>query len=145
MARNFNDETLAALNNTLTEGIAAGENLDKLRKRVEEVYKAARGYRAERVARTETLKASNGATNAAYKQTGYVKAKKWYANPGADDLCLEMERKGAIPLDESFLELGQSVSYSDGEGNEKTHVNSYDVVAVPPIHPNCRCTIVPVR
>lgn len=140
MAQNFNDETLAKLNKSLAEGIQAGENLDKLRKRVDEVYDGAERYRTLRVARTETLNASNEATNEAYRQTGYVKGKEWYVNPDACDLCTPFEGK-TIGLDDTFVKEGES--YEDATG--EAHENSYDDIDSPPLHPNCRCTILPVR
>lgn len=144
MAKNFNDETLDRLNRTLAEGVTNGESLSKLKKRVEVVYQKARGYRALRIARTETLKASNDATAEAYEQTGYVKEKKWYANPGHCPQCEAFDGK-SITLKSSFLAQGESYTYTDEEGNEKSVENSYDSVDNPPLHPSCRCTIIPVR
>ena len=144
MAKNFNDETLDRLNRTLAEGVSNGESLSKLKKRVEVVYQKARGYRALRIARTETLKASNDATNDAYEQTGYVKEKKWYANPGHCPQCAAFDGK-SITLKSSFLAQGESYTYTDENGEEQTKENSYDSVDNPPLHPSCRCTIIPVR
>lgn len=144
MAKNFNDETLAKLNSTLADGVANGESLSKLKKRVEAVYSKARGYRSLRIARTETLKASNDATADAYEQTGYVKEKKWYANPGHCPQCAAFDGK-SITLKSSFLAQGESYTYTDENGEEQTKENSYDSVDNPPLHPSCRCTIIPVR
>lgn len=144
MAKNFNDETLERLNKTLADGVTDGESLGKLKKRVEAVYEKARGYRALRIARTETLKASNDATNQAYEQTGYVKEKKWYANPGHCPQCAAFDGK-SITLKSSFLAQGESYTYTDENGDEQTKENSYDSVDNPPLHPSCRCTIIPVR
>jgi HK97 family phage portal protein len=136
---NFNDETLAALNKTLSEGIAQGEPISELTKRVKSVYDGIDNYRAKRIARTETLSASNTATNEAYKQTGYVTGKEWVVNPDACEQCLEFEGK-TIGLDETYLALGES--YSVGEN---TFTNDYIDIDSPPLHPNCRCTIIPIR
>lgn len=144
MATRFNDETLEKLNKTLAEGIQNGEALDKLKKRVDSVYDNAESYRTLRVARTETLKASNAATNHAYKQTGYVSGKAWYVNPGGCPECAEFDGK-TVDLDDDFLAVGESYTYTDEAGEEQTKTNTYDTVEQPPLHPNCRCTIVPVR
>lgn len=143
MATNFNDETLDKLNKTLAEGIQAGEGIGDLKKRVGEVYDGVDGYRAERIARTETLKASNNASVWAYKQTGYVTGKQWVVNPGACPQCEEFEGK-TIGLDDEFLGLGESYTVVDDEGNEVTYTNDYDTVEEPPLHPNCMCTVIPV-
>lgn len=139
MATNFNDQTLERLNLTLAQGVQAGEGIGALKKRVEEVYDNVRGYRAERIARTETLKASNDATEWAYRQTGYVKQKAWVVNPNACEQCLEFEGK-TIDLGEPFLPVGGSY-----EVNDQVFTNDYDDIDSPPLHPNCRCTIIPVR
>lgn len=142
MADSFNDETLARLNRTLAEGVQAGESLGKLKKRVEGVYDKAEGYRAQRLARTETLSASNYSTEWAYKQTGFVKGKQWYVNPGGCEICAEFDGK-TVPLDEAFASLGQTIEYTDDKGDPQTYQIDYDTVEVPPLHPNCRCTVVP--
>jgi HK97 family phage portal protein len=143
MATNFNDETIAALNDTLMQGIQEGEGLSELKKRVNGVYDDIEGYRSERIARTETLKAGNAASVDAYRQTGFVTAKAWVVNPDACGQCLEFEGK-TIGLDDTFLGLGESYSVTDENGDETVFTNNYDDVEEPPLHPNCRCVIIPV-
>lgn len=140
MAKNYNEESLAILSQSLSEGVNAGESLGKLKKRVEAVYKDTKGYRAERIARTETLKASNQATNFAYKQTGYVKEKKWFTNPNACEFCRAFNGK-TVGLDDNFASKGETVEGDEGG----TRTVDYEDVVNPPVHPNCRCTIIPVR
>lgn len=140
MAKNYNQETIDRLTDTLSEGLANGEALGKLKKRVAEVYEEARGYRAERISRTETLKASNSATNFAYKQTGYVKAKQWFANPDHCSFCDTLDGK-IVGLDDNFANMGETIEGDEGA----SYAVDYENVGTPPIHPNCRCTIIPVR
>lgn len=144
MASRFNDETIERLNVTLAEGIQAGETLSKLKDRVDSVYSYTESYRSLRVARTETLKASNNATEDAYQQTGYVIGKEWYVNPDACPICEAFQGK-TINLGEAFVKQGESYSYTDANGDEQTVSNTYDDVDNPPLHPNCRCTIIPTR
>lgn len=141
LAGNFNAETKAKLNATLTEGFQNGESLAKMSKRVTSVYDEAKGYRAERIARTETLRASNAAANEAYRQSGHVTAMKWIAEPDACEFCLAMEALDPVPLSGAFAELNENIEGVDGG----TTTIDYDNVEWPPLHPNCRCTIVPVR
>jgi HK97 family phage portal protein len=143
MAQNFNDRTIEKLNVSLADGVAQGESLSKLTKRVNEIYDQAKGYEATRIARTETLKASNSATLWGYSQTGYVTQKQWVVNPDACAECGDYDGK-TVPLDDAFLGLGDSHTYTDENGDEQTTVNTYDTIDVPPLHPNCRCTIIPV-
>lgn len=143
MAQNFNDRTLEKLNASLADGVAHGESLSKLTARVNSIYEQANGYEATRIARTETLKASNSATLWGYSQTGYVTQKQWAVNPDACAECADFEGM-TVPLDDAFLGMGDSHTYTDENGDEQTTVNTYDTVEVPPLHPNCRCTIIPV-
>lgn len=142
MATAYNDETIDALNTTLAQGIEMGEGIDDLKIRVNGVFDNVEGYRAERIARTETLKASNSATEEAYKQTGFVTGKEWVVNPDACEQCLEFDGK-QLNLGESFLPIGASYTVGDGE-DAQTFTNDYDDVDDPPLHPNCRCTIIPI-
>lgn len=143
MAQKVNDVTLEKLNDTLAAGIQAGETLSDLTKRVDDIYDGLAGYRSELIARTETLKTSNAATAWAYKQTGYVTAKAWAVNPDACPECESFDGK-TVPLDDAFLAKGDSYTYEDENGDEQEKVNTYDTVEEPPLHPNCRCTIIPV-
>lgn len=143
MAANVNDRTLEKLNATLAEGVQGGESLSKLKARVNSVYDQLESYESERIARTETLKASNFATQWGYDQTGYVTQKAWVVNPDACAECADFDGL-TVPLDDAFLGMGDSHTYTDENGDEQTVVNTYDTVEVPPLHPNCRCTIVPV-
>lgn len=143
MASSFNDETLVALNKTLSEGIQLGESIGKLQSRIENVYVGVKGYRANRIARTETLKAGNAATEDAYRQIPYVKKKQWVVNPGACEQCIQFKDK-ELDLGEVFLPQGSSYTVPTDEG-ERTVVNDYEDIYRPPLHPNCRCTIAPVR
>lgn len=144
MAQNFNDRTLERLNATLAAGVTAGEGIGDLKQRVNSVYEQLNGYESTRIARTETLKSSNAASGWAYKQNGDVSGKEWVVNPDACAECESFDGK-TVPLDDAFLAKGDSYDYTDEDGQEQTKVNTYDTVEVPPLHPNCRCTIIPVR
>lgn len=145
MASGVNDGTIERLNTTLAEGIQAGEGIGQLKGRVDSVYSDLESYQSERIARTETLRASNSATLDAYKQTGYVTGMKWADNPGACEICQELAAEDAISLDQTFRELGSSVDYTDENGEPQSYAVDYEPIDTPPVHPNCRCTIIPVR
>lgn len=140
MARNFNDETKNALVKELTDSVKEGESIAQVKKRIESVYKDAKGYRAERVARTETLYASNAAAKEGYLQTGYVTKLEWFTNPGACQFCQELHGK-VISISQNFVNQGETVDGKDGG----TYLADYDNVGHPPLHPNCTCTELPVR
>lgn len=140
MAQTVNDRTLEVLNQTLAEGVTAGEGLSKLQGRVREVFTDLKGYRANLIARTETLKSSNLSNEWAYQQTGFVTGKEWVANPGACEICEEINGK-QMDLGVAFLNVGDTLDYGDGE----SYAVDYETVEDPPLHPNCRCTIIPIR
>ena len=59
MIKRINRTTKDAVRATLAQGVADGESIPHLAERVASVFDAAQGYRAERIARTEVLRASN--------------------------------------------------------------------------------------
>jgi HK97 family phage portal protein len=133
----YNEDTYKALEATLSEGQTAGESVTKLTKRVEQVYSDASGYRAERIAKTETIKASNRAAELTYKQSGYTTI-EWFTNPGACEFCKSYDGKTKT-IGSIFTKVGETVTGADGS----TMLIGYDDIDVPPLHPNCKCSIVP--
>lgn len=126
--KGINDVTLKRLRETLSEGVKNGEGVDDLKSRVEEVFDASKGVRAEIIARTEVLRASNFATVESYKQSGVVKGKEWLTALDErvdENICKPMDGQ-VVPLDKEF---------KDGEGFP---------IDYPPAHPGCRCTTIPV-
>lgn len=134
----YNEDTIKALERTLTEGQTNGESLVKLKKRVEAVYGDAKGYRAERIARTESLKASNNTAEMVYKQNGFSRV-QWFVNPGACQFCLSFAGR-TKEIGSSYTKAGDVVTGTDG-GQMSI---DYSDIDVPPLHPQCTCSIVPV-
>ncbi len=135
----FNQDTIQALERTLSEGQTAGESLAKLKKRVEDVYGEAKGYRAERIARTETLKASNSTAEAVYKQNGYSRV-EWFVNPGACEFCQTFAGR-TKEIGGKYVNVGDVVT--GAEGNQMRI--EYSDINTPPLHPNCTCSLVPTE
>ena len=133
-----NAETATRLAQTLAEGQANHESLAKLKKRVVAEYDDLQGYRAERIARTESLKASNLTAKEIYRQNGYTQV-KWFTNPDACKFCATMQGK-KVGVTESFKKVGDSVKIEGGQMDIM-----YDDIDAPPLHPNCECSIIPVR
>lgn len=133
----YNEDTYRALEKTLTEGQTAGESLNKLKKRVEATYSDAKGYRAERIARTESLKASNLSAELTYKQSGFTTV-QWFTNPGACEFCQSYSGRTKT-VGTSFTKVGDVVTGVDG-GQMKIDYRDIDV---PPLHVNCTCSIIP--
>lgn len=145
LIKEINTTTRDQLMKELVEGFDKGEGIDKLTKRVNNVFDDADKVRAEAIARSEVLKASNAATVEAYRQSGVVEAKEWLAE--RDGLtcpfCLELDGK-VVSLNKNFADKGDTLHATDVNGNEVSLDVSLTDVGEPPVHTRCRCTVIPV-
>lgn len=112
------------LRRTLMEGIDGGEDMRKLRDRVDGLFDEYDRERAERIARTETIRAQEEGNQEVYKEAGFER-KVWMANSGACGEC-EALNDVDVSINESY---GQDVFGED--------------MMTPPLHPNCRCASSP--
>lgn len=121
--KQVNETTAEALKETLKQGLINEESIDALSSRVSDVYDIARGSRAIKISRTEVLRSTNFATQEAYRQSNVVEGKEWLTAQD-ERTCPECE-----PMD-----------------GEETTVNGEfkGGISYPPLHPNCRCTIIPI-
>ena len=131
-----NDTTWEQLKNSLSAGIEAGEGIEKLSERVETVMGDRIRSAPEVIARTEVLKAANGAALEAYKQSGVVKKKTWLAalDKRTRESHIEAHQRyqdDPIPLDEDF-EVGNG------------HGPAPQQIGLPEEDIECRCTTQPV-
>ncbi len=98
-------------------------------------------WRAELIARTELSKASGFAQEKVYKETGAI-GKQWLT--ARDErvcyLCSSMNVKFGegitVGINQNFFDKGDT--FPDGTKN------TYDSIGTPPLHPACRCDIIPV-
>lgn len=136
-----NRVTKARLRKVLANAVEQGQGIPEIKRAIKNVFTEASSVRAERIARTEVLKAGNFGTLEAYKQSGVVVGKQWLT---AEDefvcqWCAPLNGK-VISLDDTFFDQGsQFVGKDGGIINFKL-----DSVPAAPLHPNCRCTIVPI-
>lgn len=99
-------------------------------------------WRADMIARTELSNATGFAQEETYKEAGAI-GKKWITaiDECTCELCLAMEEKyGEVAIGENFLDKGDSIRGIDGGIFE----NNFEDVDTPPLHPDCRCDIIPV-
>ncbi len=128
-----NATTRAALIAEISEGIRAGESTDQLKRRVQDVYETLRGYRAEVISRTETLRSLNFATIESYKQSGVVEGKEWLT--ALDEKVRDAHRAvdgKVVPLNEPFIVGGERMMQP---GDPSASVSNTV---------QCRCTLIPV-
>lgn len=140
IAKDINSETDRQLRKTLQEGIDAGESIEELSARVENTYGAASGYRAERIARSETIKASGFAQDEAWQQSGVVEAKEWFTakDERVCEFCGDMDGK-IVELGDNYFDKGDIMSVAGKE----LKLDYWDI-DTPPLHASCRCTLLPV-
>ncbi len=140
LIREINKTTRDALRGTLADGFEEGEGIDKLKKRVKDVFATATTARAEAIARSESIRASNTASVEAYRQSGVVSAKEWLTerDDRACPFCLSVDGK-FVDLDINFFKEGETITV----GDQTLQVELADV-GEPPLHTNCRCTTIPV-
>lgn len=141
----INEETASQLRDELIEAVDKGESIAQIRVRVEKVYEDARGYRATRIARSEVLRATNFATEQAYIQSDVVEKKEWLTakDERVCPWCGPMDGK-QIELKKVFFEEGDTIRGKNENGKTVTMTVGVSDVSAPPLHPNCRCTLIPV-
>jgi len=116
----------------LRAGFAADETIVEIEERVRALYRYERGYKAERIARTEVIGSSNQGRHEGYKQSG-VEKKSWLSarDGSCRDSHLEADQRytaNPIPIDEDFvLSSGATCDTPGNTGDAAEDIN-------------CRCT-----
>jgi len=134
-------ETNKKLGKALAEGIEAGEGTATLKKRVSQLFASFEKYRSERIARSEVIRASNYGTEAGYEQSGVVEAKEWLTALDERNCqwCARLNGK-KIKLGDNYFDKGDSYVGADGDKIDL----DYENIQAPPLHPNCRCSLIPI-
>lgn len=130
--RHITDTTRKQIRDTLAEGVAANESIDVLAKRVDQLYlDDIVPNRAEMIARTETVPASNLASQSAAKSTGLPLRKGWLA---ARDARTRDAHAGAdgqqVTLNDTFTVAGEALSFP---GDSSHGASAGNII-------HCRCT-----
>ncbi len=126
------ETTLNLLRPAIAEGVAAGESIRDISKRVEDVYGNMAPFRSERIARTEVITASNLGSRSAALDTGFTDLyHTWLATRDARVRDIHADADGQKQaLDDAYTVGGEELmfpgDYSRGAGAENTI--------------NCRCT-----
>lgn len=139
-ASKFGETAKTKLRMVLVQAEREGWGVDLTREAFLKVFDTWSNQYSELVARTEIIRAGNAAIRETFAQTGVVKI-AWLTN--IDELtcpyCEEMNGT-IISIEEKFAALGSEVVGTDATTFEIT----YDDVEAPPLHPNCRCTLIPI-
>ena len=122
--RGVQNYTYKMLRNQVKEGLKAGETVDQIGRRIQDVYKFS-ASRSKTIARTETLKIVSQSTDKEYKDAG-VKKKQWLG--GHRDTHVENASQGVV--DYNF-------SYNGGLQYPGDNGPAGEVI-------NCTCALAPV-
>lgn len=135
-AGTINTTTSEEIRALIAEGLEAGEAIVDLRKRIDE-YSGFGKARSEMIARTETIRAQGEAELAAWKESKVVTSVTWYT--ALDErVCPECG-----PMHGSEVATGEE--FLSSTDLEKMNIAPYNGgITAPPLHPQCRCTLIPV-
>jgi len=130
----------------IAAGIKEGETIAQIANRVKQKLSPSHiANRAEMIARSEAIYAANAGAELGYIQSGVVEGKQWLIawDERTCEACEDMdgmtapvgspmwEKEGRTILDIQ-TDYGLNFDYTEGE------------MPFPPLHPRCRCTIIPI-
>lgn len=122
-----------ALRELVAQSQEEGWSVPTLRKALTAKWDEFDSVRAERIARTETIRSSNAGSQEAWREAG-IQKKQWYTSiDGRQCAWCESMHEKVVSIEGNFAEAGQMIM-----GDKKLDVQT---TAYPPLHPNCRCTI----
>jgi len=153
VARGVNRYTRERVSDLLGDGIQKGETVDQLAERVQD-WAGKQGdderstlSRARTIARTEAMRASRAAEVEAWKASGIVEGKSWLLAPDPCEFCEAAAAQfgeKSIGVGDSFYQKGDLLfGAPDKDGNRREMLMDYEDIDGPPLHPNCRCSLVP--
>jgi hypothetical protein len=99
--------------------------------------------RAQTIARTESARAYTDGQNAAWEASGVVKGKTWLVSPFACEFCEAAAKEfgeKSVGVKDAFYERGATITGASGA----IMALDFDDTSGPPLHPNCRCSLLPV-
>lgn len=137
--------TKEALRTLLVQAQEEQWQMTQLIRGVGSLYDGWRDFqRAEMIARSETIRASNAGAMEAYRLAGITR-KQWYAaeDERTCEFCGAMHGK-IIETEQVFWNYGDEMTVTGEDGGVRSLVMSYEDVRHPPLHPDCRCTVLPV-
>lgn len=125
----------------ISQGIAEGQSVPAIQASVLDTFEDYSKVQAERVTRSEVIRASNQGAVDAWRESDAVVAKQWLTaeDDRVDGECEEMNGK-IIGLESNFNSTIRDLFESD----MANQLLDYGAVEEPPLHPNCRCTLLPV-
>ena len=117
----------------------------KLRDEVRAVLNRAANERAPVIGMSEAVRMTNIGAMLAYQQAGF-QYKRWVAvgDNRTCAFCMALDGK-IIPMAEPFARVGDVIRGMDDKGQEVEMKVTYMDAMSPPLHPNCRCVLLPAN
>lgn len=115
------------LSNLLAQGMKEGKGIAEIERLIRSSFADFKKSQIEKIVRTEILRASNEGTLEAFRASDVVVGKQWLTamDDRVDPECADLNGK-IVSLESNFFKT----DYGTGE--------------TPPLHPNCRCDLLPV-
>ena len=131
LARSITDDLQTALTSAIRSGVEQGMTTAQVAAAIEAESPSLAGYRAERIARTETSNAYGQGRLAAWKDAG-VEQKELLLSGNACPTCVQVKANypGPIPIDQPFIAMGETVG---------DYTETWQERQMPPLHPSCTC------
>lgn len=136
LSKEVTKTTESAINQLIADANEQGLTIQSLTEQINRYFDYADETRAERIARSETIRTSNAAMESAWKQSDIVEGKEWYTaeDERVCEYCSEMDGRtedlGAAFFKKGDTFQGLSLDYRD--------------ITEPPLHTSCRCVLLPV-
>ena len=133
----LSDDLTAAIQGSINSGGGLTETLAAVREKLPEEA----GWRALRIANTETATMEGEASVFGWEQVGITK-KEWMLAAGGCPICeafVAQYASGPVAIGHIYAPAGTSITGTDG-----TTYTTYRDVKSAPLHPNCRCIDLPV-
>ena len=133
--------SLLRVRTVIARGLEQGESPFTIADEIAKDY-AFSPERATVVARTESARAFVEGERLGWQESNVVQGKQWLLAAGACPFCDATAQRGTAKvynLDEPFWKMGDTITTGGGSFTVR-----YGDVQGAPLHPNCRCDILPV-
>ncbi len=141
--KSMTETDLNALTDKIVQLSSQGVSIPEIASEVRVFFESAAKNQVDTIVRTEALRVANMASIDAYKQSDVVVGKQWTTAGDSDvcEFCLEAEKQYKdVSLDKPFAKKGETLTTEGGE----TMVLDYSSLESAPLHPRCRCDVLPV-
>lgn len=136
------DNLRSELTDAVRAGIESGRGVSEVAQMIRELLPEQAAYRADRIARSEVAFVEGQGSLLAWGQLD-VEGKEWALSPDACSVCIAFFSTYAsapVPLRHVYLSGGVMIVGADGK-----KYTTWRPVTSNPLHPNCRCALLPVR